>query len=96
MVVPPNVYILLDVTPFRLRLIMVCSTLEFNRDIVDLAVNVSCLFVKGGRLIIGTREEPFPNKAIISLTLFHEGRIFLGNQFKAYNISSGAWTPPKK
>jgi len=35
-------------------------------------------------------------KAIISLTLFHEGRIFLGNQFKAYNISSGAWTPPKK
>merc|ERR1711990_714998 len=35
-------------------------------------------------------------KAIISLTLFHEGRIFLGNQFKSYNISTGAWTPPAK
>merc|ERR1712070_711849 len=25
-------------------------------------------------------------KAIISLTLFHEGRLFLTNQFKAYNL----------
>jgi len=28
-------------------------------------------------------------KAIVSLTLFHEGRIFLGNQFKAYNKRNG-------
>ena len=25
-------------------------------------------------------------KAIVSLTLFHEGRIYLTNQFKAYNL----------
>lgn len=28
-------------------------------------------------------------KAIISLTLFHEGRMFLGRQFKAYNVRAG-------
>merc|ERR1712070_1110035 len=28
-------------------------------------------------------------KAIVSLTLFHEGRIFLGDQFKAYNKKNG-------
>ena len=26
-------------------------------------------------------------KAIVSLTLFHEGRIFLTNQFKEHNLS---------
>merc|ERR1719353_187508 len=31
-------------------------------------------------------------KAIISLTLFHEGRIFLGDQFKARNKRNG-WLP---
>jgi len=31
-------------------------------------------------------------KAIISLTLFHEGRIFLGNQFKSRNKNNG-WMP---
>ena len=28
-------------------------------------------------------------KAIISLTLFHEGRLFLGRQFKEYNKRNG-------
>ena len=28
-------------------------------------------------------------KAIVSLTLFHEGRIWIGNQFKAHNQSKG-------
>ena len=28
-------------------------------------------------------------KAIISLTLFHEGRLFLTRQFKAYNVRTG-------
>ena len=31
-------------------------------------------------------------KAIVSLTLFHEGRIFLGNQFKERNKRNG-WLP---
>lgn len=33
-------------------------------------------------------------KAIISLTLFHEGRIFMTNQFKGYNESRGYLPPP--
>ena len=28
-------------------------------------------------------------KAVISLTLFHEGRIFLTKQFKNYNVDNG-------
>merc|ERR1719460_1495802 len=33
-------------------------------------------------------------KAIVSLTLFHEGRMFLARQIREYNISTGAFTPP--
>lgn len=32
-------------------------------------------------------------KAIISLTLFHEGRMWLQDAFKAYNIKNGYYTP---
>merc|ERR1712151_471895 len=34
-------------------------------------------------------------KAIISLTLFHEGRMFLAKQFKERNVRNG-WMPTKK
>ena len=34
-------------------------------------------------------------KAIVSLSLFHEGRMFLGRSFKAYNISNGDVYIPK-
>merc|ERR1712100_90286 len=34
-------------------------------------------------------------KAIVSLTLYHEGRIWIGNKFKAYNKEQGL-IPPKK
>merc|ERR1711988_413761 len=33
-------------------------------------------------------------KAIVSLTLFHEGRLWLSRMTKNYNISTGAYTPP--
>ena len=29
-------------------------------------------------------------KAIVSLTLFHEGRLFITDQFKDYNVKNGA------
>jgi len=35
-------------------------------------------------------------KAIVSLTLFHEGRMWLSGMTKSYNISTGAYTPPPK
>merc|ERR1719460_910737 len=34
-------------------------------------------------------------KAIVSLTLFHEGRMWLAGKFKAYNVANG-FVPPKK
>jgi len=36
-------------------------------------------------------------KAIVSLTLFHEGRIWLTGKFKAYNVANGkVWEGKKK
>lgn len=32
-------------------------------------------------------------KAVISLSLFHEGRHFLQDQLKAYNVKHGYYTP---
>ncbi len=32
-------------------------------------------------------------KAIVSLTLFHEGRMFLARQFRESNKEKGLWTP---
>lgn len=32
-------------------------------------------------------------KAVLSLTMFHQGRIWLADSFKDYNISSGAYVP---
>ena len=32
-------------------------------------------------------------KAVVSLTLFHEGRMFLGRKFKERNEANG-WMPP--
>merc|ERR1712176_717813 len=34
-------------------------------------------------------------KAIISLSLFHEGRHFMQDQFKDYNVKNGSFTPKK-
>jgi hypothetical protein len=35
-------------------------------------------------------------KAIISLSLFHEGRHFLQDSFRQYNIDKGYYTPIEK
>jgi len=33
-------------------------------------------------------------KAVVSLTLFHDGRMFLQDQFKEYNVKNGDFPPP--
>ena len=35
-------------------------------------------------------------KAIVSLTLFHEGRLFLTRKFKEHNVANGKMPPAKK
>lgn len=35
-------------------------------------------------------------KAVLSLTMFHQGRIYLGDVFKQRNIDNGSFVPPEK
>ena len=68
-VVPPNVHLMMDVSPPALVMMTVYGTLEFSQDAGDLALNCSYIIVyQGGRIIVGTEQEPFPNKATITLT----------------------------
>lgn len=47
----------------------VYGTLEFSRTAGNLALNCSYIIVyQGGRIVIGTEEEPFENEAVITLT----------------------------
>ena len=68
-VVPPNVHLVLDVSPPPLVMMTVYGTLEFSRTAGNLALNCSYIIVyQGGRIVIGTEEEPFENEAVITLT----------------------------
>lgn len=61
-------YIVLDVSPPSLFLLIVYGgVLEFSPDVGDLQLNASYIFVFGGKFIVGTETEPFPNKAVITL-----------------------------
>ena len=70
MVITQGQYIVLDESPPALHLLLVYGgVLEFSRDVGDLALNASYIFVFGGKLVhVGTEQEPFPNKATITLT----------------------------
>ena len=68
-VITQGQYIVLDESPPALHLLLVYGgVLEFSRDVGDLALNASYIFVFGGKLLVGTEQEPFPNKATITLT----------------------------
>ena len=68
-VITQGQYIVLDESPPALHLLLVYGgVLEFSRDVGDLALNASYIFVFGGKLVVGTEQEPFPNKATITLT----------------------------
>ncbi len=64
-VIPNDQSVLLDVSPPRLFLLLVQGTLVFDRQ--DLSMNASYIFVNGGKMQIGTEEEPFLNKVVITL-----------------------------
>ena len=62
-------YIVLDESPPALHLLMVYGgVLEFAQEVGDLALNASYIFVFGGKMVVGTEEEPFPHRAVITLT----------------------------
>ena len=56
--------LLLDVSPPRLYMIIV-QALEFDR--IDLNLDAHIIFVVGGSLTVGTEQEPFLQKAVITL-----------------------------
>lgn len=61
-------YIVLDVSPPELNLVVVQGTLDFHRDVGDLNFNASYIVLHYGRLIVGTAENPFAtNVATITL-----------------------------
>jgi hypothetical protein len=64
-IVPDNQVVLLDVQPPRLFLLMVQGELVFDRRDLDLTADY--IWVNGGRLEIGTEEEPFEQKVTITL-----------------------------
>jgi hypothetical protein len=65
-VIPPGQTVLLDVSPPRLRLIIVEGGLRFE-DASDIFLNASYIFVRGGRLEVGTQAAPFRHNAVITL-----------------------------
>jgi hypothetical protein len=61
--------IYLDESPPPLYLVLVYGgTLRFADWAGDIAFNASYVFVFGGKLIVGTESNPFPHRAIITIT----------------------------
>eukprot|EP00039_Didymoeca_costata_P018192 m.332487 g.332487 ORF g.332487 m.332487 type:complete len:4620 (+) comp16956_c0_seq1:136-13995(+) len=63
--IPEDQAILLDESPPQLLALVVQGVLVFDRQ--DLNLDATYIFVFGGTLEIGTEEEPFLNKATITL-----------------------------
>jgi hypothetical protein len=64
-VIPPSQTILLDVSPPELFFLLIQGSLVFDRR--DLTLDSTYIYVLGGLLEIGTPEDPFLNKATITL-----------------------------
>jgi len=64
-IIPEDQRVLLDISPPRLFVLLVQGWLIFDRK--DLAVNATYIFVPGGKMEIGTEDEPFLQKATITL-----------------------------
>jgi len=89
------VYVVVTNPLSRLEVIMQTSAIKGERISVGAAVKeMGADMVKFGMRGIFRGQGIGIAKAIVSLTLFHEGRIFCTNQIKAYNVSRG-YLPPK-
>ena len=67
-VITTGEFIILDENPPPLYLLTIYGgTLKFADWVGDLALNASYIFIYGGRLIVGTEDEPFPYTATITL-----------------------------
>lgn len=64
-VIPPDQVVLMDISPPKLKLLLVQGQLVFDRK--DLELHAEYIWVQGGLLEVGTEQEPFMNKATITL-----------------------------
>ena len=64
-VIPEGQVVLMDVSPPRFFLLLVEGTLIFDRQ--DLHLQAHYILLRGGRLEIGTEQEPFMQNALITL-----------------------------
>ena len=67
-VITTGEFIILDEDPPPLYLLTIYGgTLKFAWWVGDIALNASYIFVFGGRMIVGTEDDPFPYTATITL-----------------------------
>jgi hypothetical protein len=79
----------------RLEVIMQTSSIQGQRITVTEAVGeVLRDSAKFGLRGVFRGQGVGITKAVISLTLFHEGRMFMQDAFKEHNIKKGYYTPP--
>ena len=64
-IIPEGQSVVLDVSPPYIYMLVIQGHLTFDR--VDLSLNTSYIFVQGGALTIGTEDEPFLQRATITL-----------------------------
>jgi hypothetical protein len=65
-VIPPGQTILLDVSPPPLTLLIIEGTLIFD-DTQDIHLEATYIFIKGGKLQIGTEDKPYQHQATITM-----------------------------
>lgn len=64
-VVPDGQAVLLDVSPPKLSVLLIHGELIFDRK--DLNLDATYIFVQGGVMEVGTEDEPFLQRAVITL-----------------------------
>merc|ERR1712006_38096 len=91
------IYVVVTNPLSRLEVIMQTNSIKGNSiSVVQAVKEMGADMAKFGLSGIFRGQGIGIAKAIVSLTLFHEGRIWLTCKFKAYNAANGNLPPPKK
>merc|ERR1711988_1593392 len=88
------IYVVITNPLFRLEVIMQTNSIKGNSIPVTEAVReMGRDMAKFGLAGVFRGQGVGIGKAIVSLTLFHEGRLFLAEQLRQRNIRNGLYTP---
>merc|ERR1712023_160925 len=91
------IYVVVTNPLSRLEVIMQTNSIKGNSiGVIEACKEMGADMAKFGLAGVFRGQGIGIAKAIVSLTLFHEGRIWLAGKFKAYNIANGNLPPPKK